>query len=272
MHARHILIYLVFLFSGLAASDSINAELPIVVVTASYKNVDWYKWNLDSVFDQEYENWRLIYIDDCSPDGTGELVKEYVKKRGFEDKVTVICNSHRRKALANLYTGIHMCAPDDIVVLLDGDDRLASHTVLQEVNDIYTENDVWLTYGQFKTYPEGYIGFCCPMPADIIANNAFRECSVSPSHLRTFYAGLFHKIKREDLMYEGDFFPITYDLAIMYPMLEMACDHFMFCPKVLYEYNIANPINDYKVSWNLQRECESVIRSLDRYNKIESPF
>jgi len=110
------------------------------------------------------------------------------------------------------------------------------------------------------------------MPADIIANNAFRESSVSPSHLRTFYAGLFHKIKLEDLQYEGDFFPITYDLAIMYPMLEMARDHFMFCSKTLYEYNIVNPLNDFRVAHDLQIECDRVIRARDRYEKIESPF
>jgi glycosyltransferase involved in cell wall biosynthesis len=249
-----------------------DAQKRIVIVTASYKNAEWYLWNLSSVFEQNYENWHLIYIDDCSPDRTGELVEEYVRLRGFDKNVTVIRNGTRKKALANLYNAIHMCAPDDIVVLLDGDDRFSSRNVLKEVNQMYTEHDVWLTYGQFKRYPDGSIGFCCPMPEDIIANNAFREFPVPPSHLRTFYAGLFHKIKLEDLMYEGDFFPITYDLAIMYPMIEMARDHFMFCSKPLLEYNVANPINDHKVNYDLQIECDRVIRERSRYEKIESPF
>lgn len=251
--------------------SEVGKQKRIVVVTASYQNAERYLWNLDSVFEQNYENWHLIYVDDCSPDGTGELVEEYVKLREFKENVTVIRNSTRKKALANLYSVIHTCAPDDIIVLLDGDDRFTSYDVLKEVNRMYTDNDVWLTYGQFLR-SDGSIGFCRPMPAEIIANNAFREYIAPPSHLRTFYAGLFHRIKLEDLMYEGDFFPVTYDLAIMYPMLEMARDHFMFCSKPLLEFNDTNPINDHKVAPDLQLECARVIRARNRYEKIESPF
>jgi len=249
-----------------------DAQKRIVIVTASYKNADWYKWNLDSVFEQNYENWHLIYVDDRSPDGTGELVKAYVKERGFEENVTVICNKVRKKALANLYTAIHMCSPTDVVVLLDGDDRLASNDVLKEINGMYSNNDVWLTYGQFIQYPYGTTGWCCPMPDDVVANNTFREFQIPPSHLRTFYAGLFHKIQFADLLYEGDFFPITYDLAIMFPMIEMARDHFMFCPTPLLDYNMANPINDHKVALDLQLHCERVIRARPKYEKIQTPF
>jgi glycosyltransferase involved in cell wall biosynthesis len=243
----------------------------IVIVTASYQNAERYLWNLDSVFEQHYENWHLIYVDDCSPDGTGELVEKYVELRAFKSNVTVIRNETRKKALANLYSVIHTCAPDDIIVLLDGDDRLASWDVLKEVNRMYTDNDIWLTYGQFIRL-DGSIGFCHPMPEDIIANNAFREYLAPPSHLRTFYAGLFQKIKEDDLKLDHDFFPVTYDLAIMYPMLEMARDHFMFCPKPLLEFNDSNPLNDHKVAPDLQFACDRIIRSRNRYEKIESPF
>lgn len=265
---------LVFTFPSYEPLDrsAVDQEKRIVIVTASYKNADWFKWNLDSVLNQHYENWHLIYVDDCSPDRTGELVKEYVKERGLEDNVTVICNTVRKKALANLYTAIHLCEPTDIVVLLDGDDRFASRDVLKEVNRMYADENVWMTYGQFIRYPQGTLGWCQPMPAEVIANNAFRDYPVPPSHLRTFYAGLFHKIKFNDLMYEGDFFPITYDLAIMFPMMEMARDHFMFCPVPLLEYNEANPINDHKVNYDLQLACDKLIRSRNRYEKIESPF
>lgn len=247
-------------------------EKHMIIVTASYKNAEWYKWNLDSVFNQNYKNWHMIYVDDCSPDGTGELVKAYVKECGFEDKVTVICNKMRRKAMANLHTAIHMCAPTDIVVILDGDDRLSFPNVLNTVNCMYATGEVWITYGQYQEYPSGDIGFCRDYPREIVENNTFRYFTDGPSHLRTFYAGLFHKIKLADLFYEGDFFPMTYDLAMMFPMLEMAGNHFMFCPIPLLDYNTTNPISDHRVSWDLQRHCDRVIRSRARYERIESPF
>jgi len=252
--------------------NSVIDEKRIVIVTASYKNAEWHKWNLDSVFDQQYQNWHLIYVDDCSPDGTGELVRAYVKERGFEDKVTVICNKVRRKAMANLYTAIYLCAPTDIVAILDGDDRLAFNDVLKVVNCMYSSPDIWLTYGQYKEYPSGAIGFCKDYPQSVVDNNAFRNHPDGPSHLRTFYAGLFQKIKTSDLLLDGDFFPMTYDLAMMLPMLEMVGEHFRFSPTPLVDYNTLNPINDHKVSKDLQRHCDQVIRSRAQYKRIESPF
>lgn len=247
-------------------------EEHIVIVTPSYNNAAWYKWNLDSIFNQNYKNWHLIYLDDNSPDGTGELVKAYVKKRGFEDKVTVIGNTHRRKALANIYTAVQMCKPTDIIAILDGDDRFAFENVLKAVNYMYAVHDVWLTYGQYQEYPTGNIGFCIDYPDEILNRRAYREFASGPSHLRTFYAGLFHKIELADLIYDGDFFPMTYDLAIMFPMLEMASNHFLFCSIPLVDYNVTNPINDHKVSKDLQRRCAKIIRSRERYELIENPF
>src|SRR5690349_5624796 len=102
MKFNYLLLCLLFPVS-LFAHYRNQSELPIVLISASYKNADWYKWNLDSVFSQDYTNWRMIYIDDCSPDNTDQLVNAYVKERGFEDKVTVISNQARRGAMANQY-------------------------------------------------------------------------------------------------------------------------------------------------------------------------
>src|SRR5579862_6844435 len=81
-------------------------ERDFVVVIASYNNKDWYQANLDSVFSQNYSHYRVIYIDDCSPDGTAKFVEEYIKARGLEHKVTLIKNTVRQRALANLYNAI----------------------------------------------------------------------------------------------------------------------------------------------------------------------
>lgn len=250
----------------------------IVLVAASYKNAEWYQWNLDSVFSQDYDNWTMIYVDDCSPDNTAGLVANYVKEKGFEDKVVLVCNENRRGAMENQYFAInHFCKPTDIVVILDGDDRLAHNHVLSYINDVYADGNTWLTYGQFREFPSGGLGFCVPIPEYVVAQNRFREYGQAhgeciPSHLRTFYAGLFHKIKLPDLMYDGVFMPMAPDMAAMIPMIEMARDHFKFIPEVLLDYNAVNPISEHRVSKDLQRSCDLRIRAMARYDKIETPF
>ena len=49
-----------------------------VYIVPSYNNKDWYKRNIDSMIYQKNTNWHMIYIDDCSDDGTFDLVKEYL--------------------------------------------------------------------------------------------------------------------------------------------------------------------------------------------------
>ena len=247
-------------------------ERHIAIVTPSYNNKQWHKWNIDSVINQKYSNWHMYIVDDCSPDDTGALCQEYVTQRGFEDKITVIQNKTRVKALANLYNTIHLCDPRSIVAIVDGDDALAHDGVLEHLNTVYSNSNVWLTYGQYQEWPSGEKGFCRPMPKWVVKRSSYRYYTHGPSHLRTFYAGLFHNIKKEDLMHEGDFFAMTYDLAIMYPMMEMAAERFAFIPEVLLDYNTINPISDHRVSQDLQRSLDQVIRQKRPYARLNYLF
>jgi glycosyltransferase involved in cell wall biosynthesis len=254
-----------------------ETEKRIVIVTCSYNNARFCEWNLDSVRTQQYGNWHLIYMCDgasvqAGSDGTDKMVRDYIAAHNMQDKVTLICNQERCGAMANLYKAIHMCSPTDIIAVLDGDDRFAHDQVLARVNQEYQNPDVWLTYGQYREYSTGRRGFCEPMPARIIEHNAYRSYTSGPSHLRTFYAGLFHKIEKEDLEYAGEFLKMTYDLAMMYPMMEMAGSRFAFIPDILVDYNDINPINDHKVSKDLQRMLDMFIRGKEQYQKLERLF
>jgi glycosyltransferase involved in cell wall biosynthesis len=249
-----------------------QGERHIVIVICSYNNAQFYQWNLDSVFAQKYGNFHVIYIDDCSSDGTYDLVNQYIYDHPNKDRFIVLKNETRRKALANLYYAINTCKPTDIIAILDGDDRFAHAGVLQRINQAYADPTVWLTYGQFREFPSGIMGFCQPYPRFIIDQNAFRRYPDTPSHLRTFYAGLFHKIREVDLMYKGEFFPMTYDLAIMFPMIEMARLHHQCIGDVLVDYNGANPLNDHRISKGLQRHYDLIIRARTPYQEVSSPF
>ncbi len=245
-------------------------EKPFVIITPSYKNKDWYKRNIDTMINQNYSNYRIIYMDDCSPDHTGKLVQEYVKELGKEDIIKVIINSENVGALANIYKAVHSCKPEEICILCDGDDALSHPDVLKHLNALYQDPNVWLTYGQFEWFPARIPGMVFQVPYWVIEKNCIREYRWITTHLRTFYAGLFHKIKKEDLMFEGKFYQAAWDLGIMYPMVEMAGYHIRFVPEILYSYNTANQINDIKVNGDLQGKIDYFIRHKERYTPIYS--
>ncbi len=290
-------LLLLFLILGSFLAYGIE-ENPMVIVIPSYNNVNWYKINLDSVFSQKYSNFRVIYIDDHSSDRTRNLIEEYVKNSSrsyqsilFEEDASkeilattekfqrdinaerpffsFISNTTRCGALANQYRAILSCQDEEIIVLLDGDDWLANDNVLEKLNSVYSTQNIWMTHGSLVEYPSGIQAWCEPIPRNIIANNAFRNFKC-PSHLRTFYASIFKKIQLKDLLYKGDFFPMTSDMAIMYPIIEMCAERHQFISEPLYIYNMLNPINDNKVNADLQKTLDRLIRRKRPYSRLDN--
>jgi len=246
-------------------------EKSIVVVIPSYNNIKWYKRNLNMLFAQEkfYKNWRAIYIDDHSQDGTADAVERFIKYNGFENKIKLIKNKKRVRQLANVYKAVHSCKNEEIIVICDGDDWFNDEKVLHYINSVYQDPNVWMTYGQYKRYPSGQIGHCQEIPAIVTKNNHFRKYKWVSSHLRTFYAKLFKKIQNEDLLYNGEFLHAATDMAAMFPMLEMSGNHAKFIPKPLYIYNQDNPINIYKKNIKMVLHLDKFVRNKKKYDRIE---
>ena len=259
----------IFSLNGERSEQKESVEKEMIIVIPSYNNKKWYDKNLESALNQNYSNYRIIYTDDCSPDGTGELVDAYIQEHDYQNKVLLIKNNKRKGALYNLYTMIHMCNDEAVIVTLDGDDWFPDEKVLSRLNEIYSSQETWLTYGQFQLYPSGIIGWASAMPDYIVENNAFRDFQHLPTHLRTFYAWLFKKIKLEDLLYLGNFYSMTWDQAMMFPMIEMAGERHTFVSDIMYIYNDMNTISDHYVSRQLQAYLAQLIRKKERYARLD---
>lgn len=251
-----------------------------VIVVASYNNLKFYKKNLDSIVNQKiklsnkrYPNYRIIYINDYSLDQTGSLVDKYIQKNDLHDLVKVIHNKKRQGHLFNQYYAIHSCTNQEVVVIVDGDDFLYDDYVLDYLNKIYSDKNVWLTYGQSQHWTFKKIGVSKHIPKYYFDKKLLRKIPWCFSHLRTFYAGLFKKIQKQDLIYQGSFFKSAADVATMYPMLEMAgYKHVKFIPKVLYLYNTINPNSFFRRNINRQFNLANFIKNKSNYSYIKSIF
>jgi glycosyltransferase involved in cell wall biosynthesis len=294
-----MLIRFIMLFLCLSPFYSFadGSDKKFVVIVPSYNNLYWFQLNLKSIIKQDYSNFRVLYLDDCSKDGMGPGVDDFVRKHvadhfiaHFDDGkaesidertesfcrlvnenrhfFTVIHNVNRCGALENLYRSIVSTEDDEIIVTLDGDDWFYHNDVLKELNEVYSSKNVWMTHGCLKQFPSGIVAWSIPIPDDIVATNAFRSYRC-PSHLRTFYSWLFKKINLEDLLFEGKFFTMTWDMAMMYPMIEMAGERHAFISNPNYVYNQANQINDNKVNAQLQRDLDVLIRAKEPYQRLD---
>ncbi len=265
-----------FFLEAISIEPSINTlipEKPLVVVITSYNNAQWFAKNLESVLTQNYKNYRVIYIDDGSPDGTAQLVDGYIKEHKEEHRFLLIKNSQNIGQMANHYKAVCYCADDEIVVHLDGDDFLIDKNVLKVVNTIYSTHDAWLTYGQASLWP--LLEEVWPATEvdvkieEAIASNKFRK-EWMYGHLRTFKAALFKQIKLQDLIHKNSFKTMSPapDVAFMYPMLEMAGTHGYYVKTPLYLWNRSNPNSQHNLNLAAVFDLLYTIQAWEPYQRL----
>lgn len=247
-----------------------STDKKFVIIIPSYNNGKWCEKNITSALNQNYSKFRIIFTDDSSSDDAYTKVSNIVNNSSNKDKCTILRNNVRVGALENLYNMIYSCENDEIIITLDGDDWLAHDRVLSTLNTVYSSssNEIWMTFGQYKNSHDNSLGVAKPYPAKIIESNTFRQNGWYATHLRTFYSWLFKRIRKDDLLYQDKFMPMTWDVAMMYPMLEMSGNHSRFISDVLYVYNTDNPINDHKVNLSLQQELDHFVRIKPKYEPL----
>jgi len=242
------------------------------ILIPSYNVEKWVERNVTSALNQQYDNYDIVYIDDCSPDNTfgpAKALLEEAHDQGFPGTIKVEKNSFNKGKMCNVYESIHAAKDNTIIVILDGDDWLAHENVLSYLNEIYESDDIWMTNGSYTIEPTGEV--VRPMISDDYWTGTMRKKSWQFSHLGTFRKELFCKVKRKDFMnQQGQYWTTTSDQAIMWPIAEMSGpDHFRDISEVLYVYNRLNPISDDRVHRQDQLSTEQIIRNKKPYAKLE---
>lgn len=76
---------------------------------------------LISLFSQTYSNLEYIFVDDCSPDNSVQLIRRIVDRYDFSDKVRIISHEKNRGLAAARNTAV-AAAFGDFIVHVDSDD------------------------------------------------------------------------------------------------------------------------------------------------------
>lgn len=239
------------------------------IITPFYNVEKWIVNNIKSVKCQTHTNFRHVLIDDLSTDKTSLKIKDLIRN---DDRFILIENKCKKYAMQNIYDTLTSLKIDDeeIIVSLDGDDWFSSEKTLEKINSAYEKENCLLTFGSYVEYPQGIRGkFSRKIPEDIIENKKFRQAPWMTSHLRSYKFKLWKKIKKESFIdIDGEFYKKTCDLALMFPMLEMAGKRIRFIEDILYVYNTENDMNDHKDNHTQQLMIEQRIRKLPVYEEL----
>jgi glycosyltransferase involved in cell wall biosynthesis len=233
-----------------------------IILVTQRNTVNYITKCLDSIIMQDYDNYKVIVMDDASNDGTWEIIKQYpFHSRHNKEKL--------KYPIENFIKGINLFAkdPEDIIVFLSGDDWFASDDVLSYLNKVYQDN-IWLTYGQFVPLSGNYGPYCKPIP-DTRTYRKNKEWVTS--HLLTCKKWLWDNINDNDLRYKDGNYPNhSFDRAWVHPAVEMAgAKHIKFIEKILYIYNDTNPTCIYLVAPEKSIEESDYYINKEPYNELQ---
>jgi glycosyltransferase involved in cell wall biosynthesis len=200
---------------------------------------------VDSVRSQTYSEWKAYVTVDACRDGTYDAA---LRAAGRDRRIHVVSNKRRMYSLCNLIRAIRRsrAAPDDVIVILDGDDWFAHRGALRIIADTYAEHNCWMTYGSWISNWVEKSGERTGMwPAYPDGTTNFRHVRWLGTAVRTWKKWLWDRVDDRDLRDATvGYYRVSEDQATMLPLLEMSTTRkARHIPEALMIYNQTNPWN-----------------------------
>lgn len=206
-----------------------------------------------SMRSQTFTDWEAyVTLDPCGD----RTFAEAVLARHGDRRIHITRNRKRLYSMINLKRAVERCAaaPDDIIVVLDGDDWFATPDTLRIIDATYRLSGCWMTYGswvadyatiewrQLAGWPTQADGTGL-WPAYDEGTTDFRHCDWLGTAVRTWKRWLWDLIDQRDFRDpHGNYFRVTEDQAVMLPMLEMCgTPRARHIAEVLMVYNRTTP-------------------------------
>lgn len=108
----------------------LHDEIVISVIMPAFNSSKYIHEAINSVLSQTYSNWELIVIDDCSTDGTVDIVREYMHDKS---NIRILCLSENKGPGYCRNYGIKH-AKGEYIAFLDSDDIWKATKLERQIN------------------------------------------------------------------------------------------------------------------------------------------
>lgn len=124
--------------------------LRFTVAICSYNIEKYIERAIKSVLNQDYENYEVIVVDDCSQDNTVEIIKKY------ESNKLKFFSTEKNSGTAAASRNISIeKARGEYIIFLDGDDTLYDNKTLQKIDQELGNDTPDIMYLGFEDVGQG---------------------------------------------------------------------------------------------------------------------
>lgn len=121
----------------------------ISIIIANYNKAKYLEETLDSALNQNYPNYDIIFIDDCSSDDSWEIVQKY------KDRIKLFKNTVNSGVIYTRTKGIGL-TDAEYIMFLDSDDKIYPTSLSTLIIPLTLNPKLGISYSQFyanyKTY------------------------------------------------------------------------------------------------------------------------
>lgn len=167
----------------------------VTVLMPTYNVAPYVQEAVESVLRQTFSDFELLVIDDCSTDGTLDVVREIVDPR-----IRIVKNERNLGLADNLNRGLSLIETE-LVARMDGDDIAEPHWLKSEVEYLEAHPEIGICGGGFERFGTANTLVRMPEKPDEIKVQMLRQCSII---VPTFRMNLY---KDYNLRYRSDAFP-----------------------------------------------------------------
>jgi len=121
----------------------------VSIITPSYKSERFIAECIESVLAQTYTEWEMIIVDDCSPDNSNEIVKEYMKN---ESRIKLIKLEHNSGPAIARNRAIKE-AEGRYIAFLDADDIWMKDKLEKQIS-FMQENEIAFSFTEYVKIDE----------------------------------------------------------------------------------------------------------------------
>ena len=227
------------------------------IITITYNAASVIEPTLQSVLAQTYTNFRLILVDDGTPDDAGKICDEYAEK---DKRITVIHQENAGVTRARA-RGVEEADNCEFITFVDGDDTIATNaleTLLSQINDniaiVISDNSKWQKEKKqisIEEYRKGIIlEQCCSLWGKLYKKEILNKDSFNIS--RDIYVG-------EDL------------LANLRISFNTSSDVLIIQDQIYnYRHNEDSCINNYKPTIEYEELLHrTILNTIKEFNKTE---
>lgn len=235
------------------------------VLIANYNNGQYLDECLQSIFDQTYNNWEIVIVDDASTDNSHAIYEKYISNtriRILKNDKNRGCGYTKRKCVENAKGGIcGFVDPDDAIASEAIEVMVKVHLEKPNCSIIYSTHyicDKNLIIERIADYvgqiPEGFYSWSLPRP--II------------SHFATFKRNKYHKTSGIDQLYLK-----AVDKDLYYKLEETGPVYHIDTPLYLYrQHNGGISLNNNAIEayqYELMAKLMVILRNDKRLNIIQ---